>query len=136
GVWNASMLEKLGVKLGVLEEAMAALRREGQTIVFLVVEGRLMGLIAIADSIKATTPEALRLLREDGLRMVMLTGDNRTTAGAVSRQLGIEEFEAEVLPEKKGEIVKSLQAQGRRVAMAGDGVNDAPALALADVSIA
>jgi len=100
------------------------------------IDGQLAGLLAIADPIKASTPEAIRLLREEGLRIVVVTGDNRATAMAVAEQLGLDEVEAEVLPEDKGAVVKRLQAEGRTVAMAGDGVNDAPALALADVGIA
>jgi Cu+-exporting ATPase len=100
------------------------------------VDGRLAGLMAIADPIKESTPAALKALREAGIRVVMLTGDNKTTAEAVARQLGIDEVEAEVLPENKGEIVKRLRSEGRIVAMAGDGVNDAPALAAADVGVA
>jgi Cu+-exporting ATPase len=98
--------------------------------------GSAVGLLGVADPIKASTPEAIRMLHEDGIRIVMLTGDSRTTAEAVARQLGIDEVEAEVLPERKVEVVKRLQAEGRTVAMAGDGVNDAPALAQAHVGIA
>jgi Cu+-exporting ATPase len=101
-----------------------------------VIDGAVAGLIGVADPVKASTPEAIRLLHEDGVRIVMLTGDNRTTAEAVARKLGIDEIQAEVLPEQKGEIVKRLQAEQRMVAMAGDGVNDAPALAQAHVGIA
>jgi P-type Cu+ transporter len=103
---------------------------------FVGLNGRAVGLLGVADPIKASTPEAIRLLHEDGIRIVMLTGDSRTTAEAVARQLGIDEVEAEVLPERKVEVVKRLQAEGRTVAMAGDGVNDAPALAQAHVGIA
>jgi P-type Cu+ transporter len=133
---NARLLETLGVSPGELVERAEALRREGQTAVFLVVDDRPAGLIAVADPVKASTPEALRRLREEGIRVVMLTGDSRATAEAVARQLGIEEVLAEVLPEQKSEAVKRLQANGRIVAMAGDGINDAPALAQADVGIA
>jgi Cu+-exporting ATPase len=133
---NARFLETLGVAPGDLAEQAEALRREGQTAVFLVVDDRPMGLIAVADPIKASTPEALRWLREDGIRVVMLTGDSRTTARAVAGKLGIEQVEAEVLPEQKAVVVKRLQAEGRIVAMAGDGINDAPALAQAQVGIA
>jgi Cu+-exporting ATPase len=104
--------------------------------VFLVVDGRPAGLIAVADPVKASTPEALRQLREDGIRVVMLTGDSRATAEAVAGTLGITEVLAEVLPEQKREVVKRLRAEGRIVAMAGDGINDAPALAQAHVGIA
>jgi Cu+-exporting ATPase len=103
---------------------------------FVAVDGRPAGLVGVADPIKPSTPEALRALRQSGLRIIMVTGDSRRTAQAVSRKLGIEHVEAEVLPERKGEIVRGLQAKGSRVAMAGDGVNDAPALAQADVGIA
>jgi Cu+-exporting ATPase len=105
-------------------------------VVFTAVDGRFAGLIGIADRVKSSTPDALRGLKDEGVHVVMLTGDNRTTAAAIARQLGIEEFEAEVLPEKKVEVIKKLQQQGHVVAMAGDGVNDAPALAQADVGIA
>jgi Cu+-exporting ATPase len=103
---------------------------------FVVVDGSIAGMIGVADPVKASTPEAIRLLHEDHVRIVMLTGDNRTTAEAVAKKLGIDEIQAEVLPEQKGEIVKQLQTEGRIVAMAGDGVNDAPALAQAHVGIA
>ena len=103
---------------------------------FVAVDGQPAGIIAVADPIKATTPAALASLRADGIRIVMLTGDNRTTAQAVAAKLGITEVEAEVLPEQKGAVVQRLRGQGRVVAMAGDGVNDAPALAAADVGIA
>ncbi len=114
------------------------LRHAGQTVMFVVLAGRAAGLLAVADPIKPTTPEALRWLRHDGIRLVMLTGDNRATAAAVARQLGLaaNEFEAEVTPERKSEIVRRLRQEGRRVAMAGDGINDAPALVAADVGIA
>ncbi|HYH96056.1 heavy metal translocating P-type ATPase [Hyalangium sp.] len=133
---NAALLSALGVEPGALAGQAEALRREGQTVVFVVVEERPAGLIGVADPLKASTPEALELLRREGLRVVMLTGDSRTTAEAVARRLGIHEVMAEVLPDAKGDIVKRLQAEGRVVAMAGDGVNDAPALAQADVGIA
>jgi Cu+-exporting ATPase len=119
-----------------LESRAEALRRDGATAMFVAVAGRPAGIIAVADPIKATTPAALASLRADGIRIVMLTGDNRTTAQAVAAKLGITEVEAEVLPEQKGAVVQRLRGQGRVVAMAGDGVNDAPALAAADVGIA
>jgi Cu+-exporting ATPase len=103
---------------------------------FVAVDGRPVGLIGVADPIKATTPGALEVLREEGLRIVMLTGDNRTTALAVAKKVGIDEIHAEVLPEQKNEVIRRLQAEGRTVAMAGDGINDAPALAQADIGIA
>ena len=133
---NAMLLADLGIQPGVAEERADALRSTGATVVFVAQEGRLAGLIAIADPVKETTPEALRLLRDAGLRAVMLTGDNRRTAEAVAKLLGIDEVEAEVLPADKSEVVRKLRGQGRIVAMAGDGVNDAPALAAADVGIA
>jgi Cu+-exporting ATPase len=103
---------------------------------FVAVDGRPAGIIAVADPIKATTPDALASLRAEGIRIVMLTGDNRTTAQAVANKLGITDVEAEVLPDQKNAVVRRLRAEGRAVAMAGDGVNDAPALAEADVGIA
>jgi Cu+-exporting ATPase len=133
---NAALLAELGVDAGDLAGRAEARRREGQTVMFVVVDGRPAGLLGVADPIKASTPEALRELRAEGLRIVMLTGDSRTTAAAVARALGVEEVEAEVLPEQKIAVVKRLQAEGRVVAMAGDGINDAPALAQAHVGIA
>jgi len=133
---NHRLLEDLGLDPGPLAGRAEALRRDGQTVMFVAVDGRVAGLVGVADPIKPSTPEAIRLLREDGVRLVMLTGDNRTTAEAVARRLGIERVEAEVLPADKGEVIKRLQAEGRIVAMAGDGVNDAPALAQAHVGIA
>ena len=129
-------MEELGVSLGELADRAEVLRRDGQTVMFVAVDGRPAGLLGVADPIKPTTPEALALLRASGLRIVMVTGDSRATAEAVARKVGIEDVEAEVLPEHKIAIVKRLQAEGHRVAMAGDGVNDAPALAQADVGIA
>jgi Cu+-exporting ATPase len=133
---NQALLEELGAPPGPLAERAETLRREGQTVVFLAVDGRAIGLLGVTDPIKPSTPEALRLLRELGLRVVMLTGDNATTAAAVARELGLDGFEADVRPERKAEVVKQLQAQGHVVAMAGDGINDAPALAQARVGIA
>jgi Cu+-exporting ATPase len=111
-------------------------RGDGQTVMFVSVEGNVVGLLGVADPIKESTPDAIRRLRDEGIRVVMLTGDNRTTAKAVARQLDIDELHAEVLPEKKAEVVSHLQDEGSVVAMAGDGINDAPALAQADVGIA
>jgi Cu+-exporting ATPase len=128
--------DELGVAVGPLGAEAEDLRRAGRTVVFVAVDGRAAGLLAVADPLKATTPEAVRALAEDGVRLVMLTGDNRTTAEAVAKELGIARVEAEVLPAEKGAVVKALQAEGRVVAMAGDGVNDAPALAQAHVGIA
>ena len=133
---NRTLLEELKVDPGRLVDKAEALRGQGQTVMFVVVDGRAAGLLGVADPIKDTTPEALQLLRAEGIRVVMVTGDSRATAEAVARQLGITDVEAEVLPEKKVEVVKRLQAEGHVVAMAGDGVNDAPALAQADVGIA
>ncbi|WP_268921293.1 heavy metal translocating P-type ATPase [Siccirubricoccus phaeus] len=133
---NARLMQELGVELGDLAARADELRREGGTALFLAVDGKPGGVIAVADPIKATTPAALESLRTDGIHIVMLTGDNRTTAEAVARKLGIDEFQGDVLPEDKHRIVRELRAQGKVVAMAGDGVNDAPALAEADVGIA
>jgi Cu+-exporting ATPase len=135
-VGNAALLEDIGVASAELESRADKLRRDGATAVFVAVDGRPAGVIAIADPVKATTPAALASLRAAGVRIVMLTGDNRTTAQAVAARLGITDIEAEVLPEQKGAVVQRLRGQGRVVAMAGDGVNDAPALAAADVGIA
>ena len=125
-----------GVELGALVERAEALRAEGQTAMFVLVDGRPAGILGVADPIKESAPAALEALRREGLRVVMLTGDSRTTAQAVAAQLGIEEVIAEVLPDEKQAVVERLQAEGRTVAMAGDGINDAPALALAQVGIA
>ncbi len=133
---NPALLAELGISPGPLADRGEDLRREGQTVLFVVVDGRVVGLLGSADPIKPSTPEAMRLLRDDGVRLVMVTGDGRSTAEAVARRLGIDAVEAEVLPARKAEIVKRLQAEGRTVAMAGDGINDAPALAQADVGIA
>jgi Cu+-exporting ATPase len=122
--------------LAVLEEEATRLRTDGQTTVFVAVDGKAAGLLGVADPVKSSTPEAVRLLNEQGVRMVMVTGDHQLTAEAVAAQLGITEVHAGVLPEQKGRIIADLKAQGRMVAMAGDGINDAPALALAHVGIA
>jgi Cu+-exporting ATPase len=133
---NLKLLEQLGVDAAGLEARAEDLRREGETVMFFAIDGQAAGLLGVADPIKASTPEAIRLLQADGVKIVMLTGDNRTTAEAVGRRLGLDNIEADVLPEQKSEVVKRLQAKGRIVAMAGDGINDAPALALAQVGIA
>ncbi|EKV28861.1 Copper-translocating P-type ATPase [Caenispirillum salinarum AK4] len=133
---NIKLMRDLSVAPGDLEGTADDLRREGATVMFLAVDGAPAGLVAVADPVKATTPEALRVLRETGMHIVMLTGDNRTTAEAVARALGIDAVEAEVSPEDKNAVVRRLRQEGRIVAMAGDGVNDAPALAEADVGIA
>ncbi|WP_418897023.1 heavy metal translocating P-type ATPase [Terripilifer ovatus] len=135
-VGNRAYLAELGADTMALEPKAEALRLDGATAVFVVIDGVAAGIIGIADPVKATTPEAVRALRGDGIRVVMLTGDNRTTAQAVAGRLGITEIEAEILPEDKSRIVEKLRREGRVVAMAGDGVNDAPALAAADVGIA
>ena len=133
---NAALMRSLGVEVEALTERAEALRQEGQTVVLVSVDGRAAGLLGVEDPLKPSTPEALARLRGEGLRVVMLTGDSPTTAHAVARRLGITEVIAGVQPDAKGDAVKTLQAQGRVVAMAGDGVNDAPALARADVGIA
>jgi Cu+-exporting ATPase len=133
---NTKLLEQLNIEAGGLIERAETLRKEGETVMFVAVDDRLSGLVGVSDPIKESTVEAIRALHEDGIRIVMVTGDNRTTAEAVARKLNIDEVQADVLPEQKGEVVKRLQAQGRLVAMAGDGVNDAPALAQAQVGIA
>nr|WP_311274755.1 heavy metal translocating P-type ATPase [Methylobacterium sp. WCS2018Hpa-22] len=133
---NANFLAGENVVTAELDAAADGLRRDGATAIYAAVDGRLAGVIAIADPVKATTAEALAGLKEEGIRVVMLTGDNRTTAEAVARQLGIDEVEADVLPDRKAAVVERHKAAGQVVAMAGDGVNDAPALASADVGIA
>jgi len=133
---NAKLMADLGISLGDLAQKADALRGDGATALFLAIDGKPGGVIAIADAIKATTEAALQSLRSYGIRIVMLTGDNKTTAEAVARKLGIKEVEADVLPQDKNRIVKKLTSEGRIVAMAGDGVNDAPALAEASVGIA
>jgi len=133
---NIGLTHDLNIDVGDAGERAEARRKEGETVMFAAVDGRLAGLIGVADPVKESTPEAIRALHSEGIRIVMVTGDNRTTAEAVARKLGLGEVEADVLPDQKGEVVRRLQAQGRVVAMAGDGVNDAPALALADVGIA
>ena len=133
---SANFMAELGIDTTSLQSDADRLRRDGATVVFLAADEDAAGLIAIADPVKATTPQALKRLIGDGLRIVMLTGDNRITAAAVARRLGITEVEAEVLPDGKGAVVDKLRREGRVVAMAGDGINDAPALAAADVGIA
>jgi Cu+-exporting ATPase len=133
---NEKLFHQLKLSTDTLKLKAENLRHNGETVVFIAVDGRLAGLIGIADPIKPSTPQALRDLKAAGLRIVMLTGDSRSTAKAVATKLGIDDFEAEILPEKKSEVVRRLQKQGRTVAMAGDGINDAPALAQAHVGIA
>jgi len=133
---NLALFKELGLDPEPLRAQADSLRAEGQTVMLVAVDGRPAGLIGVADPIKETTLEAVRSLREDGIRIVMLTGDSRATAEAVAKRLGIDEVIAEVLPNQKAEVIKRLQAEGRSVAMAGDGINDAPALASAQVGIA
>ena len=133
---NPRLFEDLKIPLGDLAERAEALRADGNTVMFVAIDGKAAGLVAVADPIKESTYEAVTLLRNDGIRIVMLTGDNRTTAEAVARRLGIDEVKAEVLPDQKRDVVKELQHEGRVVAVAGDGINDAPALAQAQVGVA
>jgi Cu+-exporting ATPase len=133
---NRVLMSDLGVDLSALTEAAENLRAEGQTAMFLSIDGRAAGILGVADPIKPSTPEAIRKLHDESIRIVMLTGDSQTTAKAVAAKLGIDEVIAEVLPDQKVEVVKRLQKEGRFVAMAGDGINDAPALAQAQVGIA
>jgi Cu+-exporting ATPase len=135
-VGSHALLEEIGVPQCDLMNAAQDLRRDGQTVIFVVIDGRLVGLLGAADPIKGSTPEAIRRLHAEGVRIVVLTGDTQTAGQAVARKLGIDEVIAEVQPQQKGEIVKRLQSEGRVVAMAGDGINDAPALAQAHVGIA
>ncbi|APR75672.1 Lead, cadmium, zinc and mercury transporting ATPase [Minicystis rosea] len=133
---NVALFEELGIAPDALPERADALRREGQTVMLVAIDGKAAGLLGVADPVRVSTPESIDMLRREGIRLVMLTGDSRTTAEAVAGQLGIEHVEAEVLPEQKADVVKRLQGEGRIVAMAGDGINDAPALAQAQVGIA
>jgi P-type Cu+ transporter len=133
---NRALMDQIGIDVGASAAQAEALRAEGQTIMFVAIDGRLAGLIGVADPIKESTPEAIDALHREGIRIVMLTGDSRTTADAVARKLAIDEVVAEVLPDQKVAVIKRLQAEGRFVAMAGDGINDAPALARAQVGIA
>jgi Cu+-exporting ATPase len=133
---NSNFLTSLGIETQSLHEQGERLRGDGATVINIAIDGKLAGLFAIADPVKATTPDALKALAAEGIKVIMLTGDNRTTAKAVARQLGIDDVEAEVLPDQKSAVVAKLQKAGRIVAMAGDGVNDAPALAAAEVGIA
>jgi Cu+-exporting ATPase len=133
---NIKLFEELKINVDGLLGRAEALRAEGQTVMFVAIDRKPAGLIGVADPIKPSTPGAIRQLHEDGMRIVMLTGDSRTTAEAVARKLGIDEVHAEMLPTRKVEVIKRLQSEGRIVAMAGDGINDAPALAQAHVGIA
>lgn len=134
-VGNAALMHDLGAKVESVKERAEGLRKEGQTVMFIASDGHFAGLVAVADPIKDSARDAIRELKESGIKVIMVTGDNHTTAAAVAQKLGID-FEADVLPDKKAEVVKKLQSQGAIVAMAGDGVNDAPALAQAQVGIA
>ena len=133
---NPLYMTELGIATDAMANSSGALRGQGQTVMFVAIDGALAGLVSVADPVRETTPDAIRLLRDEGIDIVMLTGDSRATAEAVAAKLGLAEVRAEVLPHEKGEVVKWLKAQGRVVAMAGDGINDAPALAAADVGIA
>jgi len=133
---NSTYLTSLDIETSSLATEAERLRGDGATVINMAIDGKLAGLFAIADAVKPSTPEALKALAAEGLKVIMLTGDNRTTASAIARRLGISELEAEVLPDQKAAVVAKLKNAGRVVAMAGDGVNDAPALAAADVGIA
>ena len=135
-IGTAKFLNELSISTTELSAQADELRGDGSTMIFVAVNGKAAGLIGVADTIKATTPAALEALRAQNIRIVMLTGDNKTTAQAIAKKLGITEVEADVLPDRKADIVAKLKSEGRIVAMAGDGVNDAPALAAADVGIA
>jgi Cu+-exporting ATPase len=130
------LLQELSVDPRALVERAEQLRQQGQTVMFVAIDGRAAGMVGVADPIKVSTPEAIQMLHQERIRIVMLTGDNLTTAQAVAGKLGIDEVQAGVLPGQKAEVVKRLQSEGHVVAMAGDGVNDAPALAQAQVGIA
>jgi Cu+-exporting ATPase len=133
---NRALLEQFKIDPGALTAKAEELRADAQTVMFVAVDGKLAGLLGVADPIKTTTPDAIKQLHAEGIRIVMLTGDSRTTAESVARKLNIDEVVAEVLPDQKVDVVKRFQTGGRVVAMAGDGINDAPALAQADVGIA
>jgi Cu+-exporting ATPase len=133
---GARLMGEQGVDMSPLESQAEQLRAEGQTVMFVAVDGALAGLLGVADPIKPSTPAAIRALAAEGIRVVMLTGDSRTTAHAVASKLGLDDVIAEVLPDQKAAVIQQHKAEGRRVAMAGDGINDAPALAAADVGIA
>lgn len=135
-IGNQKLLSDLKIDLGIASEKTESLRQQGQTVLYLAIDEKLAGVLAVSDVIKTSTKEAIEMLHKEGVRIVMVTGDNKTTARAVGQALGIDEIEAEVLPEDKNKIIKDLQAEGRVVAMAGDGINDAPALAQANVGIA
>ncbi len=133
---NLKLFDDMKIDASALRDRAEHLRAAGQTVMFVAVDKQLAGLIGVADPVKASTAEAIEQLHADGIRIVMLTGDSKATADAVARNLGIDEVHAEVLPSQKGDVIKQLQSAGRIVAMAGDGINDAPALAQAQVGIA
>jgi Cu+-exporting ATPase len=135
-VGNIKLLDDLGIDAGQFSQRAETMRKDGQMVMFVALDDRVIGLLGVADPIKETTPEAIDALHKEGIRIVMLTGDNRVTAEAVAKRIGLDDVIAEVLPDRKSEVVKELQAQGRIVAMAGDGINDAPSLAMAHVGIA
>lgn len=135
-IGNQAFFQELGIDVSGFEKQAGELREKAETVFYLAVENKALGILSVADVVKETTPEAIEMLHKAGVRILMVTGDNKSTAAAVAKSLGIDEVEAEVLPENKGEIIKRLQSEGHIVAMAGDGVNDAPALALANVGIA
>jgi len=135
-IGNQKLMADLSIPTSTLDERAEAMRKDGQTVMFVAADGKLAGLLAVADPIRETTPEAISKLHEEGLKVIMLTGDNRSTADAVARRLSLDQVIAEILPEEKSAEVKRLQEEGRMVAMAGDGINDAPALAQAQVGIA
>ena len=135
-IGNRALFDELQIDVQAFEDRAESLRSDGRTVVFVAIDGIASGLIAIVDPIKPTSLQAIEQLQDAGLRVVMLTGDNRSTVLAVARMLGLDDVRAEVLPDRKAEVIKKLQAEGRRVAMAGDGVNDAPALAQAEVGVA
>jgi Cu+-exporting ATPase len=135
-VGSAQLLEEISVDPRALIERAEQLRQQGQTVMLVAIDGRAVGLVGVADPIKGSTPEAIRMLHQERIRVVMLTGDNITTAQAVASKVGIDEIQAGVMPDKKAEVVKRLQSEGHVAAMAGDGINDAPALAQAHVGIA
>src|SRR5208282_5711702 len=132
---NEQMMRELGVAIDAVSSDADDQRKDGRTVMFVAIDGRAAGLIGVADPIKASTAEAIKMLQDDGVKIVVLTGDNRITAAAVANKLGIDQVESEVMPDQKASVVKRLQSQGRIVAMAGDGINDAPALAQAQVGI-
>ena len=135
-VGNRKLFERLGIDTQAVNKSAESLRSEGQTVMLTAIDGKIAGLLGIVDPIKESTPEAIDKLHKEGLNVVMLTGDNRTTADIVGRRLNIDKIIAEVSPDQKGDVIKQLKNDGKKIAMAGDGINDAPALAQADVGIA